>query len=85
MLCITFGVTWDKMDLLEILHKDKKSKLDYGVRLYEVEAASAMGIPFDHRWYTIDVRTREQMIASRLARISIDNILSEAARNRRPK
>ena len=71
-------MTWDDLPLTEILEKDsknEKSMLNHEVRLYEVETALELGIPFDWRWYSIDVASREQMIASRLARISIDNIV----------
>jgi len=70
-------VKWDDLPLAEILiqNGEKKSKLDHGIRLYEVETALSLGIPYDWRWYSIDKRAREQMIASRLARTSIDNIL----------
>lgn len=57
-------------------------KLDHDARLYEVETATAMGIPFDSRWYKLDVEVRAQHIASRLARISIDNKLTEEAYSR---
>ena len=71
------------MPLLEVLSDDKKSKLDHKPRLLEAETAMMMGIPFDHRWYTIPVNTRSQMIASRLARTSIDNLMTlNATRNR---
>lgn len=68
---------WDDLTLTEILIQDgeKKSKLDHSIRLYEVETALSLGIPYDWRWYSIDKKVREHMIAARLARISIDNIL----------
>ena len=74
---------WDELPLLEILRGDKESKLDHNVRLYEVETSVELGIPFDHRWYGIEVPAREQMIASKLARISINNIVSQDARSKR--
>lgn len=60
---------------------DRKSKLDHKPRLYEAETAMEMGIPFDHRWYTIDVPVREQMIASKLARATITNIITLSGRH----
>lgn len=75
MPCTGFGIKWDDIPLLEVIYKDKKSKLDHGPRLLEAETAMGMGIPFDHRWYTIPVSAREQMIASRMARTSVDNLL----------
>jgi hypothetical protein len=83
MPCINFGILWDKIPLLEVLKDDKVSKLDHKPRLLEAETAMSMGIPFDHRWYTIPVNTRAQMIASKLARISIDNLMTlNVTRNR---
>lgn len=83
MLCTTFGVKWDELPLLEVLSGSDDSKLYHDVRLYEVETAMTMGIPFDHRWYTIEVQVREQMIASKLARISIDNLFALDSRSKR--
>jgi len=48
-------------------------------RFFEAETAKELGIPFDHNWYNIDVTAREQMIATGLARISVDNLLQKQA------
>ena len=82
MPCITFEIKWDDVPLLEVLKGDERSKLDHKPRLLEAETAMSMGIPFDHRWYTIPVNTRAQMIASKLARISIDNLMLSSVRNK---
>ena len=56
-----------------------KVPIDYDVRYYEAETAEDNGIPFDWRWYSIDVMAREQMIASRLARTSVGNLMQRHA------
>ena len=71
----TFQITWDSLKLSEVLGSDKKSLLVLTERFFEAETAADLGIPFDHNWYKIDVATREQMIATRLARTSVDNLV----------
>ena len=83
MLCKVFGVTWDDLPLTEVITGSKKSLLDHDIRLYEVEAALSLGIPFDWRWYSIDAVTRENMIAAKLARTSINNLLEMDATRKR--
>ena len=55
------------------------SLVEYGPRYWEAETAELNGIPFDHRWYSIDVQSREQMIASRIARMTVENLLHKHA------
>lgn len=82
MPCTTFHLMWGKHSLFDVLEQSG-GKLDHKPRLYEAETATAMGIPFDHNWYRIPVETRAQHIASRLARISIENkLIQEAHRGR---
>lgn len=81
MPCITFGITWGDENLLEVLQKDEQGNLQHPPRLYEVETATDMGIPFDHNWYQIPPEVRAQHIAARLARISITNKIQEEARH----
>ncbi len=69
---------WDRMPLEQVLTMTKdKVPVEYGVRYYEAETAEDHSIPFDYRWYSIDVITREQMIASRLARVSVSNLVQK--------
>lgn len=78
MPCMAFGLKWGKDSLFDVLAQGA-GKLDHDPRLYEVETATVMGIPFDSRWYKLEVEVRAQHIASRLARISIENKLIEEA------
>lgn len=66
-----------------ILASKKKSPANYGMRWFEAETAEINGIPFDREWYSIDVYTREQMIASRIARATIGNLLQQEAMAKR--
>lgn len=81
MPCLGFNLKWGKDSLFEVLTAGT-DMLDHDPRLYEAETATAMGIPFDHRWYGLDREVRAYHIASRLARISIDNKLTEEAYSR---
>jgi len=78
MPCRDFKILWADQPLLDVLVGGTYS-LDHAPRLYESETATAMGIPLDYRWYSIGKETREQHIAARLARISIDNLLAKEA------
>ena len=45
----------------------------------EIETAAIYGIPFDERWYSIPVHTREMMIAGRLGKSWITALSEEEA------
>jgi len=70
-----FLITWKDKDILKLI-KGGGVDLDHSPRLYEVEMATQMGIPFDDNWYKIPKITREQHIAGHLARISIENVMA---------
>ena len=74
MLCKTFQIKYRNDNILDLL--DSGGKLDHEPRLYEVEMAAQMGIPFDHHWYSMPKEAREQLIAGKLARISIENVMA---------
>ena len=78
MLCRGFKILWNDRPLLEILGGGPDN-LEHSPRLYESETATAMGIPFNAQWYSLEKETREHHIASRLARIAIDNLLMNDA------
>lgn len=81
MPCMGFRLTWGDESLFDVLGGGE-DRLDHEPRLYAAETATSMGIPFDHRWYSIPKEVREQHIAARLARISIDNMILKEATKR---
>ena len=63
--------------LWDIIQAYPKSTIAYDMRFMESEASLAMNIPTDE-WYRIDRVTRENLIATRLARIWVDMISMES-------
>jgi hypothetical protein len=70
MPCKVFGILWYGQNLSEVISERHSSdeKVDYGVRLLEIETAMAYSIQFDNTWYSIPAMTRATMIAGRLGR-----------------
>jgi len=60
-------------DVMESL-ADSHNPASFDVRLLEAETAQQYGIAFDSNWYAIPVKSREYMVAARIARLWLDNL-----------
>lgn len=73
------GLMWEGRPLTDVIAEKPASMLEHNVMLWETETAEACGIPFDERWYSIPVKTREYMIAGRLGRQWGSGLIDEEA------
>lgn len=64
--------------LWDLIRASSKSKIDYAVRFLESETAYQLNMELD-TWYQLPRVTRENLIATRLARGWVDMISTEAA------
>lgn len=85
MPCIPFRIHWDGEDILNLVKQVSKGKITYeddSVRFLEAETAVDTKILPLSTWYALPKIDREYIIATRLARMSIDNIQSRYYRGK---
>jgi hypothetical protein len=83
MLCIPFDIKWHDTDLLEILDSIPASGVTHSTQYIEHVVASEYKIEIKE-WYSIDVVSREYMVARYIASKTLDMLQSEeAVRNAR--
>jgi len=76
---VGLGLKWNDEPIWDALQQRGSSPLEHNARLWEAETAEACGIPFDERWYSIPIMTRNYMVGAHLGRIWADSLLEEDA------
>jgi len=75
MLCKGFNFKWKGQNLCEIiLENGGDDRIDYSIRVLEMETAMAFSVIFDDSWYSIPMKTRAVMIAGRIGRNWIESL-----------
>lgn len=80
MPCVGFKVQWNNKPLYEVIFSREEEGLSStGLSYMESSTALELGIPYDETWFSIPLKSREYIMATRIARDWLKSLHEENA------